>query len=100
MEEKKTYPPFQSPLHFAMTRFHYQRSCQSKYTYISKQVADAVVARIKEQYPADKTLESYECRYCGEFHVGHPARHRRHGKPQEPIDDEDTDQRRRNIGDK
>lgn len=51
------------------------RSCQCKKQYES--MTEAVVSidvRVKAGAVANRELIAYHCKYCDQFHVGHPVR--------------------------
>lgn len=53
-----------------------RRSCDGKHPHRSKGAADAAiraVTRAPNFKPSDRELESYLCRHCGRWHVGHGA---------------------------
>jgi uncharacterized membrane protein YgcG len=46
-----------------------QRACEGKVKYGHKETADKAATVMLKKY--GETLESYECRYCGKWHIGH-----------------------------
>lgn len=67
--EKKTYPPFQSPLHHALTSDLYKRSCERKFQYQNAAAAEIDVRDLQSK--GERDVAAYHCRFCGEWHIGH-----------------------------
>jgi hypothetical protein len=51
--------------------------CYKKKRYEEQQEARIAAKDLNRYHPAEVPAESYHCRYCGGYHVGHEGKHRR-----------------------
>lgn len=48
-----------------------RKSCEGKVRYQTPQIAMSVLFRLKRQKKLNGVLNTYKCKFCGKFHLGH-----------------------------
>ena len=57
----------------ASKRHQRRRACEGKVSY--ETIEDATDAARKYRHDFGQRLTPYRCKWCGNYHVGHPPRH-------------------------
>lgn len=49
-----------------------ERKCKAKVAYLSQRLAENAYTALQWAGRADPDMESYQCRICRDWHLGHP----------------------------